>query len=50
MIHEYEVPYPDATFHSGLVKALKEGDLELARENLKSDILAYERELWRNYI
>ena len=50
MIHEYEVPYPDATFHSGLVKALKKGDLELARENLKSDILAYERELWRNYI
>lgn len=46
MIHEYERPFPDSTFHSGLVKALKARDLAGAQDNLRNDILAYERDIW----
>jgi DNA-binding GntR family transcriptional regulator len=41
MIHENKMPLPEATYHSRIVKALEEGNLDVALDNLKSDILVY---------
>jgi len=39
MIHENQMPIPESTRHSGIVKYLEEGDLENAITELTNDIL-----------
>ena len=39
MIHENQMPIPESTRHSGIVKYLEEGDLENALSELTNDIL-----------
>jgi len=41
MIHENKIPVPETTYHSGIVGAMEEGDLELAISNLSDDIMVY---------
>ena len=41
MIHENKIPVPENTYHSGIVRAMEEGDLESAISNLTDDILVY---------
>ena len=46
MIHEYGIPSPDLTYHSGLVRGLKNRDLNSALKNLENDILVYKQNVW----
>ena len=48
MLRENEIPVPYTTYHSGLVQALENQDLEGAKENLKNDILSFESDIWSN--
>lgn len=41
MIHENRTPVPDTTYHSAIVLALEEKDLDSAIKNLRNDILVY---------
>ena len=41
MIHENKTPVPESTYHSGIVKAMEEGNLETAISNLTDDIMVY---------
>jgi len=41
MIHENKTPVPESTFHSGIVRAMEKGDLDVAISNLTDDIMVY---------
>lgn len=41
MIHENQMPVPESTYHTGIVRAMEAGDLETAISNLKDDIMVY---------
>ncbi|MBI9108137.1 MAG: GntR family transcriptional regulator [Spirochaetales bacterium] len=46
MIHEYGMPSPNTTFHTGLVQGLQERNFEKAEKNLNDDILCYKQNVW----
>jgi len=46
MIHENEMPFPEETFHMGIVQSLEKGEFERAKEKLSRDIKTYEEEFW----
>lgn len=41
MINENKTPVPETTYHSGIVRAMEEGDIDLAISNLTDDIMVY---------